>query len=50
VVISATPVDLTRLLDIKRKVVRARYEFVETGERRLSSIVDEFVERNARGR
>ena len=50
VVISATPVDLTRLLDIKRKVVRARYEFVETGEPRLSSIVDEFVERNARER
>ena len=48
VVVSATPVDLTRLLDINKKVVRARYEFAETGEPKLSSIVDEFVDRIAR--
>jgi predicted GTPase len=50
VVVSATPVDLTRLLDINKKLVRASYEFVEAGEPRLSSIVDEFVDRSARGR
>jgi predicted GTPase len=45
VVVSATPVDLSRLLDIRKRVVRARYEFVETGEPKLSSIVDAFIER-----
>jgi predicted GTPase len=50
VVVSATPVDLTRLLDINKKLVRACYEFVEAGEPRLSSIVDEFVDPSARGR
>jgi predicted GTPase len=48
VVVSATPVDLTRLLDINKKVVRVRYEFAETGEPKLSSIIDEFVDRIAR--
>jgi predicted GTPase len=45
VVISATPVDLTRLLKLKKRVIRARYEFAEVGEPRLSSIVDAFVAR-----
>jgi predicted GTPase len=47
VVVSATPVDLTRLLDINKKVVRVRYEFAETGEPKLSSIIDEFVDQIA---
>jgi predicted GTPase len=47
-VVSATPVDLSRLLEIDKKVVRARYEFVEMGEPKLSSIIDAFVERTAR--
>lgn len=45
VVISATPFDLVRLLRINKRVVRARYEFAETGEPRLSAIVDSFVDR-----
>ena len=45
VVVSATPVDLARLLRIDKKMVRARYEFAEAGEPKLSSIVDAFVER-----
>ena len=44
-VISATPVDLGRLLRLNKKVVRARYEFAEVSEPTLSSIVDEFVRR-----
>ncbi len=44
-VVSATPVDLGRLLRLNKKVVRARYEFAEVGEPTLSSIVDEFVRR-----
>ena len=44
-VVSATPVDLTRVLHLEKKVVRVRYEFVEAGEPRLSSIVDAFIAR-----
>jgi predicted GTPase len=47
-VVSATPVDLARLLRLNKKVVRARYEFAEVGEPTLSSIVDEFVRRAVR--
>ena len=43
VVVSATPVDLARLLRIDKKIVRARYEFAETGDPMLSAIVDQFV-------
>jgi predicted GTPase len=48
VVVSATPVDLAHLLDLDKKVVRARYEFAEVDEPRLSSIVDAFVGRTVR--
>lgn len=44
VVVSGTPIDLTRVLKINKKIVRARYEFVETGEPKLSSIIDKFVD------
>jgi predicted GTPase len=45
VVVSATPIDLARLLAIEKPIVRARYEFAEAGEPTLGSIVDGFVER-----
>ena len=47
VVVSATPADLARLVDLEKPVVRARYEFAETDEPRLSSIIDAFVEASA---
>jgi len=47
VIISATPVDLARLLRLNKRVVRARYEFAEVGEPKLSSIIDGFVARIA---
>ena len=43
-VVSATPADLAHLLNLNKQVVRARYEFAEVDEPRLSSIVDAFVE------
>jgi predicted GTPase len=43
-VVSATPVDLARLLHIGKRVVRARYEFAEAGTPTLSAIVDRFVD------
>jgi predicted GTPase len=45
VVVSATPIDLGRWLNIGKKLVRARYEMMETGEPRLSSLVDAFLAR-----
>jgi predicted GTPase len=48
VVVSATPADLAHLLKLNKRMVRARYEFAEAGEPKLSSIVDAFVERTVR--
>jgi len=46
-VIIATPADLTRLLHIEKKTIRARYEFAEAGTPTLSEIVDAFLDRLA---
>jgi predicted GTPase len=45
VVIAGTPADLTRLIDIDKPVVRARYEFAEVGEPRLSELIESFLHR-----
>ena len=45
VVVSATPVDLARLMPIAKPMVRARYDFAELGEPRLSTLVDRFLDR-----
>jgi predicted GTPase len=44
-VVSATPIDLARLIPIARPVVRARYEYAELDEPRLSTLVDRFLDR-----
>ncbi|HUZ74177.1 MAG TPA: hypothetical protein VMU87_14440 [Stellaceae bacterium] len=44
-VISATPIDLARLIPIGVPLVRARYEFAELGEPHLSALVDAFLDR-----
>ena len=43
VVVSGTPCDLGALIDINKPVVRAHYEFAETGEPRLSDLIVEFL-------
>jgi predicted GTPase len=43
VVVSATPFDLARLVQIERQMVRVRYEFAEAGEPTLASFVDTFI-------
>lgn len=48
-VVSATPVDLARLIRIAKPVARARYEFSEVGEPKLSAIVDGFIDRRGGG-
>ena len=45
VVVTGTPADLGRLLRINKPIVRARYEFVETGDTTLSTIIDKFLDR-----
>jgi predicted GTPase len=44
-VIAGTPADLTRLIEIDKPVVRARYEFAEVGEPRLSTLIENFLHR-----
>jgi predicted GTPase len=47
VVVAATPVDLAHLVRVGKPVIRARYEFAETGEPQLSTLVDAFLDRIA---
>jgi predicted GTPase len=47
VVVSATPIDLTRLVRLRKPITRARYEFRDLGEPALSAIVDDFIARGA---
>jgi predicted GTPase len=44
IVVSATPVDLARLAAIDKPIVRARYEYAETGTPALSGFVDRFLQ------
>ncbi|MEX2146859.1 MAG: GTPase [Candidatus Rokuibacteriota bacterium] len=43
VVVSATPVDLARLLTVDTPIIRARYEFAEPDAPRLGPLVDEWL-------
>ena len=45
VVVVATPIDLGALLKIDKPVVRARYEYADAGEPRLSKFIDAFLAR-----
>jgi predicted GTPase len=45
VVIVATPCDLAALIDIRKPVVRARYDYAETGEPSLHAVVSAFLDR-----
>lgn len=49
-VIAATPVDLARVLRLRKPVVRARYEFAEAGRPTLASAVADFLEAAGLGR
>jgi predicted GTPase len=43
VVIAGTPSDLSHFMRLDKPVVRARYEFAETGEPRLSRLIEDFL-------
>ena len=49
IVVPATPIDLARLIRIDKPIVRARYDFAETGEPYLSTLLDAFLDRVTRG-
>ncbi|RPI33828.1 MAG: GTPase, partial [Hyphomicrobiaceae bacterium] len=42
-VIAGTPSDLSHLMQLDMPVVRARYEFAEVGEPRLSGLIEDFL-------
>ena len=44
VVVSATPCDLAKLIDVKTPIVRARYEFAELGKPGLGDLVEAFLQ------
>ncbi len=46
VVVSATPIDLARLIAVKVPIVRARYEFAEVEKPGLGAAIDEFLSRS----
>lgn len=51
VVVSATPCDISALIHIEKPVVRARYEFAEVGEPKLSDLIKMFLqEQNIEGK
>jgi predicted GTPase len=43
IVVVATPADIAALVTVNKPVVRVRYEFAESGEPRLSTLVDKFL-------
>ena len=45
IVVSATPIDLTRLVHIDKPVIRARYEYAEAGSPGLAAFIDAFLAR-----
>jgi predicted GTPase len=47
-VVAATPIDLTRLIQVNKPIIRARYEFAETAEPGLGALVDDWLERTTR--
>ena len=50
VVVSATPLDLGALIELRTPVVRARYEFMDAGWPTLASMVDGFLARSVGAR
>jgi predicted GTPase len=44
-VIAGTPTDLAHLMRLDKPVIRARYEFAEVGEPRLSRLIEDFLGR-----
>ena len=46
IVVSGTPLDLAALVELKKPVIRARYEFAEAAGQKLSGLIDAFLVRH----
>lgn len=44
VIVSATPIDLAALIAVNKPILRARYDFAELGDPKLSDIVEQFLQ------
>jgi predicted GTPase len=44
IVVSATPIDLARLIAVDKPMIRAQYSFAETGEPGLARVIDRFLD------
>jgi predicted GTPase len=49
VVVAATPSNLSSLMTLNKPVVRARYEFAESGKPSLSELIEQFLARKNLG-
>jgi predicted GTPase len=49
IVVSATPIDLARLVPIDKRMIRARYDYAEDSAPGLASFVDAFLARHSGG-
>jgi len=49
VVVSGTPIDLSRVLRVNKPIIRVRYELEEFGECKLEDIIDEFLKKHGLG-
>jgi len=45
-VISATPIDLTKIIKVKKPMLRVNYELQEIGDPTMDSIIDQFVKKH----
>lgn len=48
VIVSATPLDLARRVDVAKPIVRARYEYADVGSPTLAELLDAFVAEQVR--
>lgn len=47
-VISATPIDITRIVKVKKPILRVSYELQEIGQPTVAELITEFVKKNAK--
>ncbi len=45
VVVSGTPIDLAALVSVPQRIIRARYEYADTGEPSLAAVIDDAIRR-----
>ena len=49
-VISATPIDITRIVKVKKPMLRVRYELQEIGEPTVAEVIQQFIKPRKKGK